>query len=104
MLGACYREEWLIAPETVTERTSFDQTGKQIARGATLVLRVRQQPGRGKDRPIFPYEVVFLDNGRNDTSLALEFQLDTSVDACLKLLRLALPVDVEGWPPTHGSL
>ena len=103
VLGAFYKEQWVVTDRDLAIQRSFTSTVR-LPRGETVKLRVEIRPGTGNGGPVFPCVVHVLDVAGQSSGASFEFSLSHSMDQFLKLLRLALPLEIDDRRPGHGPV
>jgi hypothetical protein len=96
LAGAFYQEDWTIAERdiVVTKHLGPWRTTRRVARARSLGIRVEILTS-GRDGPIFPYRLRFLDAEQSDSGLLIELQRAPSVDTFIEALRAVITVDVD---------
>lgn len=95
MLGALYRERWLITSTRITQTSSWSTKPREIVRPNPLTVQLGIARDNDGDLQMLPYRAYLMDAQGDRTGLEFQFDQSGHVDQWLRTLRPILSFEVD---------
>jgi len=102
VMGAMYRERWVISDREIIVTDTFSWARRRVPREPRLRIHL-DASGAAVGGAVFGYEVEFDDQGGQPLVPRFRFSTATGAGDFIEALRLILPVDLD-LPARHGPL